>query len=195
MGTPQFKNALGPSSALQGAANRGKKTTTLQPVGLACPLAGQTMPWTSRAPALLISRLIQAPRMPSPILNCYTQLRSSLPQPKHHQWSNISSGTMGSIIRLQDPVLHILTLNPGSGLTHWVGSSPWSLLDPASAYQWASTSPGFCSQLPHDLVPPTVAQKPLHKAGFGFLILYFSSHEWIILTLFIIINQVYELFS
>ena len=190
----QFKNALGPSSALQGAANRGKETTTLQPVDLACPLAGQTMPWTSRALALLISWLIQAPRMPNPILNCYTQLRSSLPQPKHHQWSNISSRTVGSIIRLQDPVLPILMLS-------WIwphplgSSSPWSPLEPASAYQWASTSPGFFSQLSHDLVPPTVIQKPLHKAGLGSLILYFSSHEWIILTLFIIINQVYELFS
>lgn len=172
-----------------------KKTTTLHPVDSACPPAGQTLPWTSRAPALLISRLIQAPRMPNPILNCYTQLRSSLPQPKYHQWSNISSRTVGSIIRLQDPALPILTLNPGSGLIHCVGSSPWSLLDPASAYQWASTCPRFCSQLPHDLVPPTIAQKPLHKAGLDFLILYFSSHEWIILILFIIIIQVYELFS
>ena len=188
----QFKNALGPSSALQGAANRGKKTTTLQPVDLACPLAGQTMPWTSRALALLISRLIQAPRMPNPILNCYTQLRSSLPQPKHHQWSNISSGTMGSIIRLQDPVLPILMLSwlwpPPLGRQLALESSRTCLCLPVS-------QPGFFSQLSHDLVPPTVAQKPLHKAGLGFLILYFSSHEWLILTLFIIINQVYELFS
>ena len=126
----------------QWADNNLKTIAVLQPVDLAHPPAGQTLPWDWLSPGPACQQANTSFGTPWTLQP--TVSGTSLT----HQPCDTSSGMPGPGTRPQDPSLPAirLSLAPGFGFTHqWVGKRPgvtWTLIPPTSEPALALGPPG-----------------------------------------------------